>query len=180
MVLRDHHKRTPNRETGELEVTSEFIYIPTDVLSNGKTTHTLPLSMTGKYAQTSELREIDTSGMQTGKFRESHLDQPIDLETITFGRTPEGELIEWYVPRVETAAEGDGNLPHYMIRVDGTKTPINNDKSSPNFGQITLVSTHPIKRPIKVSRSDYEARAPIEQSVPAKDNPGQAAEGPKN
>lgn len=180
MVLRDHHSRIPNRNAGELEITSWFIYIPTNVLDGEEAAHTLRLSMTGKYAQRSKLRKIDTSGMQTGTFKESHLDQPIDLETITFGRTPEGEPIEWYAPRVEDEAEGDGNLPFYMIRVDGTGYEINDDQSSPNFGQITLRSESPIMKPMKVLRSIYKLRTPTEQPAPDEDNPGQAVESPGN
>lgn len=146
-----HLRRSPTR-TKEI---SDFVYIPTRVIdSNDNIKTEIKLNPSGKYAVKAHIREHDTRNIQSGLVVEREGDIVYNIRSSEFAEN------EWYTPVVEKAKRSDSALLFYLTKYEDTELDI--ERST---GNITLINPNGMFRPIKVSRTDYNARKPPKKTT---------------
>ena len=151
----EDHKRILDSEGGLLRITSDSVFIPKQALNeNGEIVTRATFTTTGRYGVKANLREFDTEGVQSGIIKTTNRDAPYDIRTEWMN----GE--EFFLPYVGDANLGEDLLDFYLIPHLGTILEIDSK------GVITLESSVGFSRPVRVPRTEFEAREPTMPTAP--------------
>ena len=166
-VLYEDHSRRIGNADGNLEITSNKMYIPTlKIKSNGEMADRISLSTKGKYSLNADMTSFDTENVHGGIAKTTNQDSPFQIKTM------EIDGMEFYTPIVKNSKINDQNaLPFYLMPVNNAVIEINAQ------GKITLEHSEGIYRPKIITREKFEQRVPKETPVvpiESENNPGEA------
>jgi len=149
------HRKILNNRGKEIGITSDIIYIPTEVKTGDEIPKRITYAAEGRFGKKARITQYNLENIETGIIKETQKDTRYKLGTEFVAGN------EWYVPRVEEEKMRESNaLPFYMMYFPSSQKEIDAN------GAISIKNELGFYRPMAVSRQDYEKREIFSPTTP--------------